>query len=93
MEKDKRYGIVKNLIEGGYIKSFGEIFNIIPKTVVAKDLGMNNTRFSTLIAKVDKFLLKGLFLIASFINVSEDVLLNLILQEYLSNKKVKKKKA
>jgi len=52
---------------------------------------MNNTRFSTLIANVDKFLLKDLFLVASFIEVDEQTLTNLVLQQYQLDKKKKKK--
>lgn len=92
MARDRRYKNVKNLITAGYVIAFREIFDIIPKSVVARDLGMNNTRFSTLIANVDKFLLKDLFLIASFIDIDEQTLVNLILQQYQLDKKIKRKK-
>jgi hypothetical protein len=91
MAKDRRYAAVKNLITTGYIKSFRDIFDIIPKSVVARDLGMNNVRFTALMANVDKFLLKDIFLIASFIEVDEDIMMGLILQQYILDKKTKKK--
>ncbi|MBN9385632.1 MAG: hypothetical protein J0H74_33065 [Chitinophagaceae bacterium] len=92
MVRDRRYKNVKNLISGGYVTSFREIFDIIPKTVVARDLGMNNNRFSELMANVEKFVLKDLFLIASFIDIDEKTLINLILQQHQLDKKIKKKK-
>ena len=91
MAKDRRYAVVKNLISTGYIKAFRDIFDIIPKSVVARDLGMNNIRFTALMTNVDKFLLKDIFLIAALIEVEEDVLVGLILQQYLLDKKIKKK--
>lgn len=93
MPRDPRYKNVKNLISGGYITAFREIFGVIPKTVVARDLGMNNTRFSRLIVNVDKFVLKDLFLIASFIEVDEQTLINLVIQQYQLDKKTKKKRS
>ncbi len=91
MAKDRRYAVAKNLISTGYIKSFRHIFDIIPKSVIAKDLGMNNVRFTDLMSKVDKFLLKDIFLLASLLEVEESVLVDLILQQYLLDKKTKKK--
>ncbi len=64
MAKDKRYTTAKNLILGGYIKSFREIFNVVPKSVVYKDLDMNNVHFNDLFDHVDKFILKDIFRIA-----------------------------
>jgi hypothetical protein len=92
MAKDRRYGTVKNLITGGFIKSFGEIFDILPKSVVARDLGMNNVRFSKLIANVDLFTLKDLFHFATLLEIEELVLLNLVHQQHLAKKKSKIKK-
>ena len=92
MVKDRRYAVVKNLIDTGYIKSFGDIFNVIPKSVIARDLGMNNLRFSKLMKNVDLFLLRDLFRLATFLEVEETVLMNLIYQQYVIDKKNKKKK-
>jgi hypothetical protein len=93
MAKDRRYTTVKNLITGGYIKFFREIFDTLPKSVVARDLGMNNIRFSKLMNNMDLFLLRDLFRFASFLEIEETVLLNLVYQQYLADKKSKKKKS
>lgn len=87
MTKDKRYNTVKNLISGGHIKTFSEIFDTLPKSVVYRDLGMNNTRFNALLADVQLFVLKDVFRIASLIGVDEKQILEILLQEYNNQKK------
>ena len=90
MAKDKRYTTVKNLISGGYINAFQEIFDTLPKSVVARDLGMNNTRFTKLKDNVDLFSLRELFRFASYLEVDDMVLVNLVYQQFKTNKKSKK---
>jgi hypothetical protein len=91
MPKDKRYTTVKNLIGGGYIKSFEEIFDTIPKSVLYIDLGMNNTRFNNLAENVELFVLKDIFRMAALFEVDEKVMIDLIYSQHLKNKKAKKK--
>lgn len=95
MTKDKRYTTVKNLISGGHIKNFREIFDTLPKSVVYKDLGMNNTRFTNLMYHVELFIVQDLFRIADLLGTDKKHLLDLIYQQYTederSNFKPKKK--
>jgi hypothetical protein len=90
MARDRRYTTVKNLISGGFINSFQEIFDTLPKTTVSRDLGMNNMRFSRLIKNVDQFVIKDVFRLAAFLEVDEMVLMNLIYRQYRTDKKGKK---
>ena len=92
MARDRRYTTVKNLITAGYIHAFREIFETLPKSVVAKDLGMNNTRFTRLIENVDQFTLEELFLFAGFLEIENLTLMNLVLHQYLADKDKKIKK-
>ena len=92
MTKDKRYTIVKNQIEGGYLKGFREIFDIIPKTVVAKDLKIHNIRFSNLINDVSRFELIDLYKLAGLLEIEEKLMLDLVHSQYLSDKRIKRKK-
>jgi len=78
MAKDRRYIRVKNLLSGGHIHSFPDIFLDIPKSVVARDLGINNVRFSKLINKVELFLLKDIYRFADLLEVDGMYLLHLI---------------
>ncbi len=89
MTKDKRYKTVKNLITDGHIKSFDEIFDTLPKSIVYKDLGMNNNRFNFLLENIDHFDLKDIFRIAALIEIDEKVLLDLTYKQYQLNKKNK----
>ena len=92
MAKDKRYTLVKNEISGGHVKTFREIFDIIPKTVVSKDLKIHNVRFNNLLNDVTRFELGDLYRIAALIDIDEKIILDLAHAQYLAEKKVKKKK-
>lgn len=87
MAKDKRYNTIKNLISGGYIKSFEEIFDTLPKSVLYKDLGMNSTRFTKLVKHVDLFILKDIFRIAALIGVEEKTMLDVIYNSHSKKKR------
>jgi hypothetical protein len=89
MAKDRRYTTIKYLIVDGHIKSFRDIFNDLPKSVVARDLGINNVRFSKLINNVELFVLKELYRFAEFIEIEHKILLDLVDQQYTESKKKK----
>jgi hypothetical protein len=90
MVKDRRYTTVKKIITGGYMHSFGEIFDIVPKSVVARDLGINNMRFSKLINQPALFSLKDTFRFAALLEVDDMVLISLIYSQIQANRKSKK---
>jgi hypothetical protein len=91
MAKDRRYITVKNLITAGYINSFREIFDTIPKSVVARDLRMNNARFTRLINDVGSFRLEELFRLAVFLELEGFTIIKLVMQQFELDKKSKKK--
>lgn len=90
MAKHRKYTTAKNLIAAGYIKSFREIFDTLPKSVLARDLGMNNIRFSRLMNNVDHFSLEELFRIADHLEVDDRIIFDLVYQQYVEDKKSKK---
>jgi plasmid maintenance system antidote protein VapI len=92
MTKDRRYKTVNNLISGGYIKTFREILETIPKTTIAKDLGMHHQTFTKLVDHPDRFSFKDAFRIAALIGVEEMAILNLIYNQCTEDRKTKKKK-
>jgi hypothetical protein len=92
MAKDKRYAAVKKLIESGYIKGFLEILDTIPKTNVARDLGMHHQTFAKLLKSPDRFAIKDAIRIASLIEVDDRVIIEMIYQ-YVMDKKNKRKRA
>jgi len=92
MERDRRYELVQPLISAGRIQTFQDIFYFVPKTVIARDLGMNNSRFTELIKNVNKFVLKDIFRLAELFQIDDRELFRLIYEQYLRDKKNKKKK-
>jgi hypothetical protein len=92
MPSDERYLKAKNLIESGYSKSFRQIFDVLPKSIMAKDCGMNNTRFTRLMHNVEQFSLEELIKIARFLDVELETVIGLILQQYYSDHNIKKGK-
>jgi hypothetical protein len=92
MAKDKRYNTVKNLISGGYIKTFSEILDTIPKTVIAHDLGMHHQTFAKLMKDPERFTFKDAFRIAALIDIDGMAIVNLIYHQCVADKKAKRKK-
>jgi len=83
---DHRYATVGYLIKNGRITCFRQMFNILPKSVMAADLHMNNLRFGKLMHKVSLFRVKDLFRIAQLLDIHELEILNLIYQQYKEDK-------
>lgn len=92
IEKDKRYGLIQPMLDAGRIRLFQELFDYIPKTIVAKDLGINNVRFSRLMIEVDEFSLKDLLRLADFMEIEPMVLLKLVIDQRTKTMKAKKDK-
>jgi hypothetical protein len=88
MPKDTRYKTVQILIDGGHIKTFAEIFEHIPPTVVSKDFGSNYTRFVKLIDNPSDFKLRELYTLASLFEVDSKVMIDLA---HTQSKKGKRK--
>ena len=92
MVRDKRYTVVKNLIQSGHITLFSQIFDVVPKSVMYKDLGMNNARFTNLMENVELFVINDLFRIAALIDTDKMKVLEIIFNQYqVDNKKRPKK--
>jgi hypothetical protein len=92
MAKDKRYEVIKTLIVAGHITRFRQIFDVLPKTIMAQDLGMHHQTFEKLLKDPERFTYKLAFWIASLIEIEEKVIVDLIYTQCIENKKIKKKK-
>ncbi len=91
MAKDQRYKTLKVMIDTGNISALEDIFNIIPKTVVAADLGINYSRFLTRLTKPAEFTLDELMRLATFIEIDSKTIIHLVLAD-IEKKKVGRKK-
>ena len=80
MEKDGRYKKVKLLFDGKLIKRFSEIFSeeVIPKTLLAKDLKKNNNQIDKLIRSPGSFKIKDVILISELFELTIARLLALL---------------
>ena len=79
--KDRRYSTIKILIETGNIKQLSDIFDTLPKTVLAKDIGMNYGRFLTKTKMLELLSLKEVYRIADQIGVGRKLLLDIVAQQ------------
>ncbi|HEY6901954.1 MAG TPA: hypothetical protein VI233_14960 [Puia sp.] len=82
MMRDERYQTIKPLFLKNIIQTFQDIFTIVPKSVVAADLGKENDRFMELTNQVGAFTVQEIVLIGSFCNLSLSEMFILIGKEY-----------
>lgn len=92
MAKDKRYKTVKHLIESGHIHEFREIFDTIPKTVVAEDMGTNYKRLLRLVENVDQFKVGELYSLAGMFDVDRLAIMKLVIKQSENKLGTKKKR-
>jgi hypothetical protein len=77
-KKDHRYKTVKILIQGKFIKNFRQIFDHIPKSVVASALHTNNNRMTDLINEPGDLRVGEMYKIARLIGVPFLVIAGLV---------------
>ncbi|RPD39303.1 hypothetical protein [Chitinophaga barathri] len=85
--KDKRYQTVFKLIEGGHIKRLADIFDTIPRSVLANDMHKNKDGLDSKMADQTKFSLKELSMIAQLIGVPPETIVNIVMQDLTRSKK------
>ena len=83
---DHRYSFLKTLIEAGEIKELCQIIDVIPASIVYKDLGINYSRFKKLIARPKLFTLEELILLASFCKMEPKAIINLAYDQIQNDK-------
>ena len=82
MEKDKRYKTVKLLIENGHITVLSQIFEYVPVSKVASDLGTNYNRLKRLVEHVDQFVVRDLYTLGNFLEIERKKILELMDAQY-----------
>lgn len=79
--KDKRYKAVQKLIESGEIVHFDDVFQYIPRSIVAEDMGFN---YRTLVGKISsplRFTAGEIIQLANLIEIDPDILFKSISKE------------
>ena len=94
MSKDARYKTIQDLILKGYITSLREIFEkeLISRSKVARDLGLNPGRFTRNLQHPERFILKDLYAFAELLEIERMAVLQLIENDYQSTHKQKTRK-
>lgn len=92
LAKDRRYELIVPMVSAGRIHHFRDLFHFIPKTIVARDLGINNVRFTRLIDEVEGFTLSDLLRLAVLMEMEPLSLLRLVLDQHAADKKAKRPK-
>jgi len=92
MAKKDHYKAVKVLIETGNIVVFREIFNHVPRTTVANDLGIYYSKFKTYLEQVDRFSIRELYQLARLIGVEGRNIVQLAVEQIEKDKAAKVKK-
>lgn len=87
MTKDRRYKAVKGLIETNNIKSFEDLFDVIPPTVVRKDLRLNDKSMTLRLTKSESFSMKDLLRLAELIECDPLLVIKLVMVEIERQKK------
>ncbi len=91
MAKDPRYKTIRLLLAAGQLESFADIFNYIPKTKVANDLGLNVNRFSLSIENVENFRIRDIYELARLCDLPARDIFELIDKQYKLTKGKDKK--
>ena len=92
MTKDRRYSIAKKLILSGDLKTLQDLVEVVPKTVIAKDLGTHLQTFSKMLSQPDLFTFRTAYRIAALLDVDDKAVMEIIHAEHLQHKKTGKKK-
>lgn len=89
--KDKRHKTVKILIETKNITSFSDIFEHIPKTTLASELGIHFNRMSRMIQNVNEIKVNDIFLFSGYFEIDARLLFELIYNQHGGKKSRKTK--
>jgi hypothetical protein len=87
MSEDRRYNAIKSMVEDGSISTFKEIFEVIPKTLVSKDMGMNYQTFTRKVTDPDLFTVREVLFMSNLFGVSPDDLFKRIMANLSPAKK------
>lgn len=90
--KDRRHKTVKILIGAKDITTFAEIFEHIPKTTVAEELGIHFNRMTRMIRNVNDIKINDVFLFSGYFEIESTVIFELISNQR-GNKSAPKKRA
>jgi hypothetical protein len=87
--RKNRYDVIRTMFDQGEIRSLSDIFQFVPKTVVAGDLGKKVARFNTILNRPGSFTLKDIYLLGHLCGLTERQVYELFEKYYLNLKEEK----
>jgi hypothetical protein len=69
---DARFEAVQSMHKTGKLRSFNDIFLLVPKTVIANKLGKKVDRFNELMNHVEQFKLEEIVFIGTLFDINAD---------------------
>jgi len=91
MKRDKRWNLIKRLVADGDVKTFNDIFEWLPPTNMAADLGIDLRRLTKLRSHPGEFKLDELNTIARFSDLTLRKIYLLVEADFLKKKEEIKK--
>lgn len=88
-EIDHRYKYVRSIWQAGDLTSFAEIFNIIPRSVVASDLHLNYERFTQKVIKPETLVYRDIQNLARLTGIEFRKLSELVIRDIEGNAKAR----
>ncbi|MCS3795895.1 hypothetical protein [Niastella sp. OAS944] len=85
MRTDERYIAVRRMIQAGDITMLNQCFNIIPKSIVAEDLGEHKGRYSTRLTGIENMTYKDIKNLSSLFEIDITIVFKLIDNQARSN--------
>ena len=82
MTKHNGYDLVRPMFTSGKLKAFSDIFKLVPKSVVAVDLGKEKGRFNKLIEDPDDLIYQEIRLFSALCNMTPSEMGTLIEMEH-----------
>lgn len=89
--KDQRYKAIKSLIESDGIKSFKEIFTIIPVSVVREDMKINYNTLRRRITDGNTMSVENILSLSNLFEVAPETVFKLILNDVSIKAKARRK--
>ncbi|TDX02197.1 hypothetical protein [Dinghuibacter silviterrae] len=71
-KKDRRYKFVASLWRTGEMKTFYDIFDIVPRSTVAADLGINYERFTRKVFEPEGFSFREIYRLSFLLDIPFD---------------------
>lgn len=84
---DKRYESIKFMIESGHITEFREIFDYLPKSLLAKHLHTNNPRMTRLRMKVGDLTVHEIVSLSTLFNIDYNKITRIVFTQYFNDNK------